>query len=189
MIKFLLVCWEFFKTGLFAVGGGLATIPFLKEMSLKYGWYSIQDLTTMIAVSESTPGPMGINMATYVGNTMFGILGGIVTTLSLVTPSIIVCCLIARMLKQFQSSRIVKGVFMGLRPAVVGFILSAVVSIFLSSLFHIDLFEASGKISTLFNWKGIIFFSLLLGLYKWKKDLHPIFIILIAAAAGILLQM
>ena len=69
MKTFLLMCFEFFKTGLFAVGGGLATIPFLKEISVKYGWYTLKDLTTMIAVSESTPGPMGINMATYVGNT------------------------------------------------------------------------------------------------------------------------
>ena len=74
MNTFLLMCWEFFKTGLFAVGGGLATVPFLEEISTKYGWFSLSDLTTMIAVSESTPGPIGINMATYVGNHMFGVV-------------------------------------------------------------------------------------------------------------------
>lgn len=98
MNTFLLMCWEFFKTGLFAVGGGLATVPFLEEISTKYGWFSLSDLTTMIAVSESTPGPIGINMATYVGNHMFGVWGGVAATLSLVAPSIIIICIIARIL-------------------------------------------------------------------------------------------
>ena len=73
MKEFLLLCWEFFKTGLFAIGGGYATIPFLREMSVKYGWFTLDQLTTMLAVSESTPGPIGVNMATYVGYSQFGI--------------------------------------------------------------------------------------------------------------------
>ena len=88
MSEFIRLCIEFFKTGLFAVGGGLASIPFLKEMAVKYGWFTIEDLTTMIAVSESTPGPIGVNMATYVGFHMYGLAGGIAATLSLVAPSI-----------------------------------------------------------------------------------------------------
>ena len=184
MMLFLKVCWEFFKTGLFAVGGGLATVPFLKEMSLKYGWFSISDLMTMLAVSESTPGPIGINMSTYVGNVMFDALGGIFTTLSLVAPSIIVCCIIAKVLEQFKDSKVVKGIFAGLRPAVVGFILSAVVSIYITALFHADTFRTTHAIMDLFNWKAIIFFGLLLAFYKWKPNLHPIFLIIIAAAVG-----
>ena len=104
MNTFLLMCWEFFKTGLFAVGGGLATIPFLKEMSVKYGWFTIDKLTTMIAVSESTPGPIGINMATFVGYEMFGIPGAIAATFSLVAPSLIVICIIARMLENINDT-------------------------------------------------------------------------------------
>lgn len=187
MKTFFLMCFEFFKTGLFAVGGGLATIPFLQEISVKYGWYSLKDLTTMIAVSESTPGPMGINMATYVGNKMFGFWGGVAATLSLVAPSIIVILIIARVLEKFRESKAVKGIFAGLRPAVAGFILSAVLGIYLTALFHVDAFQSSGNVSALFNWTAILLFAVLLAFYRWKPKTHPIWIILMAAAAGMVL--
>ena len=186
MTTFFLMCWEFFKTGLFAVGGGLATIPFLKEMSARYGWFTIDKLTTMIAVSESTPGPIGINMATFVGYEMFGPAGGIAATLSLVAPSVIVICIIARMLEKFKNAKVVQGIFTGLRPAVVGFILSAVISIFLLALFHVDAWKASGVLTDLFNYKSLILFAALLAFYQYKPKLHPIFLIMIAAAAGII---
>lgn len=186
MNTFLLMCWEFFKTGLFAVGGGLATVPFLEEISTKYRWFSLSDLTTMIAVSESTPGPIGINMATYVGNHMFGVWGGVAATLSLVAPSIIIICIIARILVQFQNSKVVKGIFNGLRPAVVGFILSAVISIYLMALFNVDAFKVSGSVADLFRWKGIVLFAALFAFYKWKPDIHPIVLIVIAAVIGII---
>ena len=96
------VAIEFFKTGLFAVGGGLATIPFLQDMAIKYGWFDLTTLSTMIAVSESTPGPIGINMATYVGYITLGPVGGIISTIALVTPSIIVILIIANMLEKFK---------------------------------------------------------------------------------------
>ena len=184
------MCWEYFKTGLFAVGGGLATIPFLREISARHpDWYSIRDLTTMIAVSESTPGPMGVNMATYVGNHLYGVLGGIACTISLVTPSVIIIFIIAKMLEKFKDSKIVKAVFSGLRPAVVGFILAAVVDIFLTSLFNIPLFEQNHAILSLFNWIAIVLFAVLLAVYKKFPKLHPILIILIGAAAGIILKL
>ena len=132
-MQFLLMCWEFFKTGLFAVGGGLATIPFLQDMANRYGWFTIQDLSTMIAISESTPGPIGVNMATYIGNHMYGFVGGVATTLSLVAPSVIVVCIIAKILERFKESKVIKGIFEGLRPSVVGLILAAVLSIYISS--------------------------------------------------------
>ena len=188
MKTFLLMCWEFFKTGLFAVGGGLATVPFLKEISSRYGWYTLGDLTTMIAVSESTPGPIGINMSTYVGNHIFGLVGGIACTLSLVAPSIIVICIIAKILTKFRESKIVKGVFYGLRPAVVGFILSAVISIFLLALFNTSAFVATKSISNLFRWKALILFAVLMAIYKWKPNLHPVVLICVAAAVGIIFQ-
>lgn len=190
MSQFLLMCWEYFKTGLFAMGGGLATVPFLREISERHpGWYSIKDLTTMIAVSESTPGPMGVNMATYVGNHLYGVIGGIACTLSLVAPSVIVIFIIARMLEKFKGSKIVKAIFAGLRPAVVGFILAAVVDIYLSSLFNIPLYRQNHAILSLFHWTAIVLFAALLTVYKKFPRLHPIFVILIGAAAGIVLKL
>lgn len=190
MSQFLLMCWEYFKTGLFAVGGGLATVPFLREISQRHpDWYSIKDLTTMIAVSESTPGPMGVNMATYVGNHLYGVIGGIACTLSLVTPSVIVIFIIAKMLEKFRDSKIVKAVFQGLRPAVVGFILAAVVDIYISSLLHVDIFNQSHAILSLFNWVAIVLFAALLTVYKKFPKIHPIIIIVAGAVMGIILKL
>ena len=118
MNNVVFVMVEFFLTGLFAVGGGLATIPFLEEMSMKYGWFSLDMLSTMIAVAESTPGPIGVNMATYIGNIMNGPMMGVVTTLSLVAPSFLVILMVSRVLEKFQKSRLVQNLFYGLRPAV-----------------------------------------------------------------------
>ncbi len=189
MNTFLLMCFEFFKTGLFAVGGGLATVPFLKDISAKYGWFSMKELTTMIAVSESTPGPIGINMATYVGNHMFGFWGGVAATLSLVAPSVIVVFIVAHMLEKFKDSDVVRGVFSGLRPAVVGFILAAVLDIYISSLLCVDQFQVTGSFLRLFNWTAILLFAFLLAVYKKFPKVHPIFIIVAAAAAGIVLKL
>ena len=186
-MKFLLMCWEYFKTGLFAVGGGYATIPFLKEMSMKYGWFTLDDITTMLAVSESTPGPIGVNMATFVGYKMFGVPGAIAATLSLVAPSVIVICIIASVLDKFRQQKVVQGIFSGLRPAVIGFILSAVISIFLVSLFNVPAFQETGEFLSLFRLKPIILFAVLYAAYRIpKKTPHPIFLIVSAAAAGIL---
>ena len=186
MKEFLLLCWEYFKTGLFAIGGGYATIPFLREMSVKYGWFTLDQLTTMLAVSESTPGPIGVNMATYVGYSQFGIPGAIGATLSLVAPSIIVICIIASVLERFKKLQVVQGIFSGLRPAVCGFILSAVISIFLVSLFRTDAL-GTGDFGSFFKWKSILLFAALLAGYKLpKKTPHPIFLIVAAACAGMI---
>ncbi len=179
MKTFLLMCWEFFKTGLFAVGGGLATIPFLKEMSIKYGWFTMDRLTTMIAVSESTPGPIGVNMATYVGYEMFGLPGAVSATLSLIAPSIIVILIISRILDAFRDSKTVKAVFGGFRPAVVGFILSAVISIYRTA------FVLEGTVLTeMVNWKALILYAVLLAFYLKREKTHPIVLILLAGFAG-----
>lgn len=187
MSDFLLLLLEFFKTGLFAVGGGLATIPFLTEISRKYGWYSIADLTTMIAVSESTPGPVGVNMSTYVGNQLYGFFGGIAATLALVCPSVIVVCIIARALQSFRNSPVVNGIFEGLRPAVVGFIITAAIGIYKIALLDLDAFAGIQNIAGVIRWKAAALFAVLLYIYR-KKNPHPIVIICIAAAAGILLS-
>ena len=91
---YLQLFWEFFKTGLFAIGGGMATVPFLFDISARTGWFTASELANMIAVSESTPGPIGINMATYVGFETAGILGSVIATLGLVIPSIIIIVII-----------------------------------------------------------------------------------------------
>ena len=119
---YLRLFWEFFKTGLFAVGGGMATLPFLKNIGLSTGWYSQTDLMNMLAVSESTPGPIGINMATYVGFTVCGVPGAVIATVGEVAPSIIVILIVAAMLAKFRESRLVSNALYGLRPASSGLI-------------------------------------------------------------------
>ena len=126
---YLRLFFEFFKVGLFSVGGGLATIPFLTDLGQRTGWFTSGQLADMIAISESTPGPLGVNMSTYVGFNTAGLLGGIVSTLGLVTPSILVILLIARILKQFRQSRVVNAIFYGLRAASVALITVALLEV------------------------------------------------------------
>lgn len=185
MSEIVRIVLEFFKTGLFAVGGGLATIPFLEEMGRIYGWFTMEDLSVMIAVSESTPGPIGINMATYVGYSLFGLAGGLVTTLSLVTPSIIVICIVAKYLKKFKNAKIVKMLFAGLKPAVVAFIAVACISLFVSTLFHADALM-QWDFSSMWNWKSIVLLAVLVVLRKKFPKLHPVVFIAGSALTGIL---
>ena len=177
--------YAFFRAGLFALGGGLATIPFLYEMIDKYHWFTTEMLMNMIAVSESTPGPMGVNMATYVGFHVTGnVWGGIVTTLSLVAPSIIICCIVAHFLQKFKTSHWVQDAFYGLRPAVTAMIASAGLSIFVTTLFG----EETISLSNL----SIINVILLVVMYFFVKKfnkLHPIFIVCICAVLGIVFQL
>ena len=182
------LAFEFFKTGLFAFGGGLATIPFLEEMGTNFGWFSVNTLTTMIAISESTPGPMGVNMATYVGYHTYGIVGGIITSLALVAPSIIVVCIIASMYDQFKQSKVIQAIFRSLRPAVVGFIISACIGIFLTTLFNIDLFNTTKNIFKLLNFYSIITVTILLIMNHYKK-INPIYTIIGCAIIGIILKL
>lgn len=184
----LLLIIEFFKTGLFAVGGGLATIPFLKDMAETYGWFTDEMLSTMIAVSESTPGPIGINMATYVGFIQNGFIGGIVATLSLVAPSIIIICIIANFLQKFKSSKMVQEIFAGLKPAVVGFIAAACLDIFVSALLHLDQ-AAVGNYLGVFNLKSILLLIVMIIVNKKYKKIHPIAFIAAGAVAGIVLSL
>ena len=107
--------WEFFKTGLFAIGGGLATLPFLYDMQAATGWFTLDDISNMIAISESTPGPMGINMATYTGFTSMGVLGGIAAVAGLVTPSIIIIIIVSNILEKFKTNKYVQYCMYGLR--------------------------------------------------------------------------
>ncbi len=184
MSNLWLLILEFMKTGLFAVGGGLATIPFLNEMGVKYGWFTTDTLSTMIAVSESTPGPIGINMATYVGYNVAGPAGAVLATLSIVAPSIVVICIIANYFQKFKNARIVQMIFAGLKPAVVAFIGAACLNLFISTLLYTKK-GISGGIAEFFNWKCIILLVVLLALKQKFPKVHPIAFIVAAAAVGI----
>lgn len=189
MMLYLRLFYEFFKTGLFAVGGGMATLPFLYDMADTTGWFTHGQLADMVAVSESTPGPIGVNMATYVGFTAGGIPGALVATLGLVTPSVIVILLIARVLKTFRQNRYVDAAFYGLRPCSVGLIAAAGVLVLKLALLNTELFQHSGVLTDLFNFKAILLAAILLICTRYVnklKSLHPIVFIAASALVGVL---
>lgn len=165
--------FEFFKIGLFAIGGGLVTVPFLFDLAEHYPWFNAQELADMIAISESTPGPLGINMATFSGFKAAGVWGGVIATLGLVTPSVIIIVIIAKLLKKFKDNPYVKNVLYGIRPAVLALIVFAGYQI--ARLAVVD-------------WKtlgiGIVFFLLI---HYYKKS--PIFYMVLSAVVGILFKL
>ena len=183
--------WEFFKTGLFATGGGMATLPFLYRMSETQGWFTTAQLADMVAVSESTPGPIGVNMATYVGYTTAGIPGAVVATIGLITPSIIVILIVARVLQKFRTNKYVDAAFYGLRPCSVGLIAAAGLLVVKIALFRFDNYAETHAITDVFNVKAILLAIILLiltrGVKQFKK-FHPIFFILASALVGILFK-
>ena len=184
---YLQLYWEFFKIGLFAVGGGQATIPFLTRLAETSGWYTVGQLVDMIAISESTPGPIGVNMATYVGYSIKGIPGSLIATFGLVTPCVVIILIIAKFLQQFRHSRIVENVFYGIRPASSGLILAALISLCRLCLFNENAFKVSGVLADLLNIKYLLFFVVLAVLTNIKqlKKLHPIVFVAFAAVVGI----
>lgn len=199
MILYLRLFYEFFKTGLFAVGGGMATIPFLYKMSDATGWFTHNDLANMIAVGESTPGPIGVNMATYVGyisgmgqdGVPGAILGAVIATLGLITPSVIIIMIIASFLKAFRDNRYVNSAFYGLRPASTGLIAAAGIGVIISNLFFSD-FASEHFALKYVNWVGLglaVVLWLLTNVIKPTKKWHPIVFIGISAIAGIIFKM
>jgi len=193
---YLRLFYEFFKTGLFAVGGGMATIPFLYEIADSTGWFSYDDLANMVAVGESTPGPIGVNMATYVGfvtgmndsGILGAVLGAVTATLGLITPSVIIILIIAAVLNSFRNNPLVERAFYGLRPASTGLIATAGIGVVISNLFYAGQGFTLGAV----NWKGWILavvIWLLSNKVKWTRKLHPIVFIGLSALAGILFSM
>ena len=195
---YLQLFWEFFKTGLFAVGGGMATLPFLQAIGESTGWYTYTDLMNMLAVSESTPGPIGINMATYVGFTAAGIPGAVIATLGEVTPSIIVILIVAAVLQSFRNNKYVDRAFYGLRPASTGLIGAACVSVILEVLTGVRLAVLSGIVKapvlsgdSLLNIPGLLLAAALIVLTNYVprvKKLHPIVFIGLSAAVGVVFR-
>lgn len=183
---YLQLFWEFLKIGLFAVGGGMATLPFLQRLSESTGWYPQSLITDMIAISESTPGPIGINMATYVGYNVAGILGGIVATMGEILPAIVIVVIVSKYLEKFRGSKLVDAAFYGLRPAVTGLIAAAGISVVQVSMFHFDLYQQTGAILDIFDFKKLLYFAVVFfAIKKFKK--HPIVYIAISAVVGIIL--
>ena len=176
---------EFFKIGLFAVGGGPATIPFLMDIPKRHDWYKVSDVTNMLAVSESTPGPIGVNMATYAGYNAAGFTGGLVATLSLVLPSLIVICIIAKILDKFSKNMYVRSSFSMIRPAVTGLIATAVYGIFKAAMFTDA--EGNFRFPIVLFIVCIVFYFLMS--YKKLKKLHPAFWILCGAVMGIVFKL
>ena len=178
MHTLLVMFLEFFKTGLFAVGGGLATIPFLMDISNKYGWFSQSELANMIAVAESTPGPIGVNTATYAGVTTYGIMGGIIATLGLVLPSYIVIVIISKILEKFRENKLTQNLFYGLRPTVAGLITVAAYSLLQTTVFP----------ELVLNIKALVMLLVFTLLVLSYKKLNPIVVIILGAIIGIIFK-
>lgn len=184
---FLRLFYEFFKVGLFSVGGGLATIPFLTDLGLRTGWFDSAQLANMIAIAESTPGPLGINMATYVGFETGGIPGAVIATLGLLSPSVIVIILIAGFLTRFRQSKTVDAVFYGLRPASTALI--AVAGLNVATAVFI---QVGGSVQHEFalHWPSVILAAAVFVCMRFTrlKKLHPILFIAAAAVIGVIFQ-
>lgn len=183
---FLQLFYEFFKTGLFAVGGGLATLPFLEDISQRTGWFTSAQLADMLAISESTPGPIGVNMATYVGFETAGILGALCATVGLVMPSVILIILISKVLEKFRSNTYVEAAFYGLRPASVAMVASAGIGVAMTTLLNLT---ASGF--AVLRWRELVLAAVIVVLTNFVpkvKKFHPIVFIALAAAVGIIFE-
>ena len=183
---FLQLFYEFFKTGLFAVGGGLATLPFLEDISQRTGWFTSAQLADMLAISESTPGPIGVNMATYVGFETAGILGALCATVGLVMPSVIIIVLISKVLEKFRTNTYVEAAFYGLRPASVAMVASAGIGVAMTTLLNLT---ASGF--AVLRWRELVLAAVIVVLTNFVpkvKKFHPIVFIALAAAVGIIFK-
>lgn len=196
---YLYLFWEYFKIGLFTIGGGYAMLPMVIQTVQKYGWLTDDQLYNFIGVAESTPGPFAINLATFVGTTVGnaeygfwgGVLGAVVATFAVVLPSLIIIIIVSKVLERFKSSKVVQGVLYGIRPVVVGLILSAMIGIALNVVVpNVKLTNLGAASATPFNWVSLVMMCAFLPLSRIKvkgKKLHPIFLILFSAALGILL--
>ena len=177
---------RFFRAGLFAVGGGLATLPFLYDIMHVTGWFTMQDLTNLIAVSECTPGPMGVNMATYVGHLTANIPGAVVATVGLVTPSVIIIMIVSNFLQKFRDAKIVQDIFAGLRPASTALIACAMCLVAKTAFVRLEAFQASGNYMDLLSLPHIGLAVILFVLIQ-KTDVHPILFIVAAGICGVVL--
>ena len=188
MTLFQLAC-TFFYIGLFTIGGGVVALTLMQQTIVARGLITQEQFYNMVAISESTPGPLGTNMATYIGYNLFGIPGGIIATLAEVLPSVIIILIIAQFLKKFNENQIVKGTLKFLRPVTTGLILVPAVQIFIFTLVnkpenYNELLTLAGW-KNLFNWPSLAAYSVFAFLL-FKFKLHPIILILLGALFGII---
>ncbi len=189
-MTYIYLFYEFFMIGLLAVGGGLAALPFLFGVSEAHPeWFSKQMVIDMIAISESTPGPIGINMATYAGYEASGIPGALVATFALILPSLIIVLIIAHFLEKYANNKYVTGIFGGIRPAVAGLIAAAVYTLLKVALLTGEKWQSLEKFAQFFNVRAVIFFIILVIFTQIKpfKKIHPIFFIAFGALIGFIL--
>jgi len=184
---YLILFLEFFKVGLFALGGGLAALPFLQDLIVKYGWMTAEELLNMIAISESTPGAIGINTATFIGYNTSGPAGGIIATMGLAAPSIIIIIIIAHYFQKFNQHPLVESAFSGIRPAVAGLIASAAFELANGSLFQLNKLQINNNIKDFFDYKSLLLLIIIfISIRIFKK--HPVIYIAAAAVTGIIFK-
>ena len=187
-MNLLLLMAEFFKTGLFSVGGGLATLPFLYEMSNRHPeWFTHADIADMIAISESTPGAIGINMSTYAGYRTAGIPGGILASLALALPCVIIILIIARFLARFRQNRYVEGAFYGLRPASIAMISVAGLNVARIALVNLDALTSGAGLGEFFIWKALVL-AVLIFIGQKKLKWSPVIFIALSAVVGVIFK-
>ena len=197
---FLQLFWEYFKVGLFTIGGGYAMLPMVTQIVLRHEWLTEAELINFVGVAESTPGPFAINLATFVGSTVgyssglgvFGaILGSVVATFAVVLPSLIIIIVVTVLFEKFKSSKYVKGALSGIRPVVVGLVLSAVVTVGCKVILpNLKLTAIDKDGFSQFNWISLIIIAAFLPLSQIKikkKKIHPIFLILASAVVGVVI--
>ena len=186
-MTYLLLFLEFFQTGLFAIGGGYATLPFIQKMMERYpAWFGTLRLADIAAISEATPGPVGVNAATFAGYSAAGVAGALIATTALVLPSFVIASLIARALEKYRQNRLVSEVFLTLRPAITGLIAAAAWSVVYAALVVGPL---SGGLLQAVNWGNVALYTVLLGLLfvPKVKNLHPVFFFLAGGIVGALM--
>jgi chromate transporter len=176
----------FSKIGLFTYGGGLAMLPLLQEQAIEYGWLTEEQFANMIAISQSTPGPIAINMATFVGYNQAGIIGAIISSIGVILPGFLIILIVTKFLTHFNENPVVKAIFVGLRATVVGLIFTAVINIAMISIIDVDLFSQTNNIIDLFDIRSVLLFIIMLfAVIKYKK--HPIYYIIFAGIIGVII--
>jgi chromate transporter len=174
----------FFKIGLFTFGGGYAMIPLMSDEVVSKGWLLSEQLMDFIAISESTPGPFAINMATFVGYNQQGIIGAIMATLGVVLPSFIIILIIAKAFHKFASNKYVVGFLSGVKPVVVGIIFAVALTFLLKSIFNTDIMNI---LDIEFHWSSLLIFAVVFGMSRIWKKLHPVYIVLVSGIMGLII--
>ncbi len=182
----LLMMWTFFKIGLFTIGGGYAMIPMIEEQAISYGWITELQLLDFLAVSESTPGPFAVNMATFIGFSQGGVIGAVLTTFAVIAPSFIIILIVAKFLKSFSDNKTVIGILSGIKPVVVGLLIGVVLSLVYRGV-TTDGFDINNFSFKQIDFRVVIIFVIVLVISKIFKKINPIFLIVISGALGYLL--